>query len=296
MPDPSFPEDTLENNLRCKVIYYSCVNPSTIADLNQAWGYSPTYLYQESTIDRMEEEGMITVEEDGGKNIIQSNYDLLFAEDNVEKGLENVNRKILEEFLIHSKGFHAERSEERDREDLLNIARGNLDDELENNLQELEFSWDDYHKLLSLWRNDLFRETFFSLDILTALFGDRKDEMPSNPLNHLFRLTSGLVTAIARARGEQGVMIPPGLTYRAETVVVPAHRNLEREREDGGHGDFASMMNDTYSLYRTKFREDRFNHDFLRDFSELAMRKEGDRKFSRMFKNYRGSGTFNPFS
>ncbi len=296
MSADSFPTDLLDDNLRCKVIYYSCVNPKTIADLNQAWGYSPTYLYQENAIDKLAEAGIVSVEEDGGKKIIHSDYDALFREGNVDTGRETANQRILEEFLIHSKGFHADRGGERDRDDLLSIARGNLEQELEQNLQELEFSWDDYAKLVSLWRNELFRETFFSLDILTALFGERKDEMPANPLDHLFHLTAGMVTAIGRARGEQGMMVPPGLTYRAETVIVPAHRLLENRRDEHDAGDFVSKKNDAYSLFRTKFQKERFNHDFLRDFSKLAMRREKDRKFTKLFDKYRGSDGFtNPF-
>ncbi|MCJ7478878.1 MAG: hypothetical protein MUP63_01750 [Candidatus Nanohaloarchaeota archaeon QJJ-7] len=298
MSGDTFPEKLLEENLRCRVIYYSCVNPSTIADLNQAWGYSPTYLYQENAIDRLEDSGIIEVEEDGGKKIIESSYDKLFVEGNIEKGMDNINQLILQEFLIHSKGFHPSRGAERDREDMLSMARGNLEEELEQNLVAMEFSWDDYSKLVTLWQNELFKETFFSLDILTALFGDRKDELPQNPLDHLFRLTAGIVNVIGRSREERGLMVPPGLTYRVEPIIVPAHRLLDKRRSDeSDHSEFASRMNDVYSIFRSKFHEDRFNHDFLKDFSDLAMRRPRDRKFSDLFDKYRGSDRFtNPFS
>lgn len=297
MSGDGFPTELLEENLRCKIIYYSCINPKTIADLNQAWGYSPTYLYQENAIDKLEEHGIMSVEADGGRKILESDYDAPFSEGNVEQGLETANQRILEEFLVHSKGFHPNRGGARDREDLLSIARGNLEETLEQDLRELEFSWDDYATLVSLWRNEFFKETFFSLDILTALFSERKNEIPSNPLEHLFHLTAGIATVIGRARGEQGLMIPPGMAYRAEAVVVPAHRLLENRRsEKDAHAEFVSRMNDAYSLFRTKFREERFNHDFLQDFSNLAMRREEDKKFTKLFDKYRESDGFtNPF-
>lgn len=286
----AFDDTVLEDNLRCKIIYYSCINPNTISDLNSAWNYgSPTYLYQNDSLDRLKDADLIEVEKDGGKNIIRSNYSALFHEDNIERSRKHINREILREFLIHSKGFHPDRGPDRDRNDLLSIARGNLEEELEGNLRDIEFDRDDFSVLVDLWRTDVFREAFLALENTARLYGDRKSDLPANPVNYLFNLTAGIVNAIGRGREETGTEIPPGLMLRAEKIIIPVYRELERGHAgEEGYERFVRAMNDTYSLFRTRFQEDRFHYGFIQDFTELTMQDGSDRRIGDLFRKYRG--------
>jgi len=281
------------DNLRCKVIFYSCVMPQTISDLNQAWGYSsPTYLYQNDSLETLEDAHLITVEKDGGSNLIKSNYAVLFSDDIIEWSREHVNHAILKEFLIHSKGFHPRTEHHKDETDLLQIGRGNLEQELEANLQRLEFSADEYQTLCALWQQPVFKEAFLSLENVTRLFQDRKDDLPDNPLNFLFNLTAGIAGAITRGKNDrQALDIPPGLQYRTENIIVPTHRALEEhaDMDSDGYSDFVDAMNDVYSLFTAKFREDRFNYDFIEDFVDITIQDQEERKFNKLFKKYGGS-------
>lgn len=287
-----FDAELLDENLRCKVIYYSCINPHTISDLNESWGYgSPTYLYQDDSLDKLKDADLLTVEKSGGKNILRSNYDALFGADNVARSRAHINREILREFLIHSKGFHSDTGEPADRNDMLSIARGNLDDGLEANLRRIEFDADDFESLVAFWEHDVFREAFLSLETTARLFRDEKSGLPSNPMNYLFKLTAGIMEAIGRSRNESRMELPVGLRYRAEKVIIPAYRRLKQEHAgDDGYDEFVARMNDTYSLFRTRFQADRFNYDFIDDFTELTMQAEKDRKFGKLFQKYRGDG------
>lgn len=296
MGDNGFDPGVLADNLRCKIIYYSCINPNTISDLNKAWGYgSPTYLYQNDSLETLKDADLIMVETDGGKNIIRSNYESLFEPANVAQTKAHINQEILREFLVHSKGFHPKQEHQDDEQDLLGIARGNLDEELEENLQALEFSDSDMETLMRLWRNEVFRSAFLSLDITAGLFGHRKGDLPDNPLIYLFRLTAGIVAAMGRGQGETGMEIPPGLIYRSEPIIVTAYRWLDgnADTDSEEYTAFISHMKDTYSLFRTKFQEDRFHYGFIQDFISLTMQDAGEKKFGKLFKKYRGdSGLF----
>lgn len=288
MTDNAFDEAVLEEDLRRKVIYYSCFNPHTIADINAAWGYSsPTYLYQNSALEALKEAEMITVETVEGKNVITANYDGLFQEANVAASREHVNRAILQEFLIHAKGFHPRAHHDTDHNDLLHMGRGNLDDGLEGRLAALEFSAEEYETLTRLWQDGVFREAFLSLDTVSRLFGPKKDELPANPLIFLFKLTSGIAVAVGRARDDRGMEVPAGLTYRAEKVIVPVYRRLKAASDGDGFDGFTDVMNDVYSLYRSKFQEDRFNYAFINDFADLAMQTKDEQKFGKLFNKYR---------
>lgn len=282
--------DILSENLRCKIIYYSCITPNTISDLNKAWGYSsPTYLYQNNSLETLKDADLITVEKDGGSNVIHSNYNALFAEQNLEASRADINGEIVKEFLIHSKGFHPRAEHDADEQDLLHIGRGNLDEELEENLQALEFDRGEYQTLATLWENDIFISTFLSLENIARLFRDHKDELPDNPLNCLFRLTGGVTASISRGQhGKQHIDIPPGLRYRTENIIVPSHRTLQdhatsRTEE---YGAFRDAMKSVYTLFRTKFQEERFNYDFMQEFVDLTIQDEENRKFNKLFKKY----------
>lgn len=283
----------LGEDLRCKVIYYSCITPSTISDLNKAWGYSsPTYLYQNNSLEKLKEAGLITVDKDGGSNLIQSKYGPLFRQDIREWSREHVNHEILKEFLIHSKGFHPRTEHHEDEKDLLQIGRGNLEDDLEENLQQLEFNQSEYETLCTLWKNPVFKETFLSLENVSRLFTDRKDDLPDNPLTFLFNLTAGIASSITRGRKErQALDIPPGIQYRTENIIVPTHRLLEdhAEGENEEYQAFVTAMKDVYSLFRTKFQEDQFNYDFIQNFVDLTIQDQEERKFNKLFKKYGSS-------
>lgn len=284
--------DVLGEDLRCRVIYYSCFTPNTISDLNQAWGYSsPTYLYQNSSLETLKDANLITVDKSGGSNTIKSNYEDLFSHQLVEWSREHVNHEILREFLIHSKGFHPRTEHSKDEKDLLQIGRGNLEDDLEENLQQLEFSMEEYQTLCELWQNDVFRSTFLKLDNVARLFHDRKENLPDNPLNFLFNLTSGIAASISRGQNErQTVDIPPGLQYRAENIIVDAHRELKEHADEtsDAYSEFVTTMNKVYSLYTQKFRDDRFDYEFMQNFVDLTINDTEDRKFNKLFKKYGG--------
>ncbi len=284
--------DVLEEDLRCKVIYYSCFTPNTISDLNQAWGYSsPTYLYQNSSLESLKEANLITVDKDGGSNMIRSNYDDLFSHQVVAWSREHVNHEILREFLIHSKGFHPRTEHQKDEKDLLQIGRGNLEDDLEENLRKLEFDEDEYRTLCELWQNDVFKSTFLSLDNVARLFQDQKEDLPDNPLNLLFNLTSGIAAAISRGQNEQQTVdIPPGLQYRTENIIVDAHRTLKDHADSTAseYDAFVNAMNNVYRLYTEKFRDDRFDYGFMQDFVDLTIDDTADRKFNKLFEKYGG--------
>lgn len=283
----------LGEDLRCKIIYYSCITPNTISDLNKAWGYSsPTYLYQNNSLETLKDANLITVDKDGGSNLIRANYESLFDQEIVEWSREHVNREILREFLIHSKGFHPRTEHKDDEKDLLQIGRGNLNDELEDNLQRLEFDADEFQHLCKLWQSPVFTATFLSLDNVARMFHDRKEDLPNNPLNFLFNLTSGIAASISRGRNErQTVGIPPGLQYRTENIIVEAHRNLKGHADDRSteYDAFVDRMNRVYRLYMDKFQEDRFNYDFMQNFVDLTIQDQEDRKFNKLFKKYGGS-------
>jgi hypothetical protein len=282
----------LGDDLRCKVIYYSCITPQTISDLNKEWGYSsPTYLYQNNSLEKLKDAGLITVDKDGSSNLIESNYDTLFSNEIISWSREHVNHAILKEFLIHSKGFHPRTEHREDEKDLLQIGRGNLEDELEENLQRLEFSADEFQTLCALWQRPVFTETFLSLENVARLFHDRKDDLPDNPLNFLFNLTAGITAAITRGRsGQQSLDIPPGLQYRTENIIVPTHRALEEyaEQDHDDYDAFVDAMNDVYSLFQSKFQDDRFNYDFIENFVDLTIQDQEERKFNKLFKKYGG--------
>lgn len=282
----------LADDLRCKVIYYSCFTPNTISELNRAWGYnSPTYLYQNSSMDKLKDANLITVEKDGGSNRISSNYGTLFETDTLEDSRSHINRQILKEFLIHSKGFHPRTEYDSDEQDLLQIGRGNLDDDMEQNLQFLEFDSDEYMTLTRLWKTEVFKSAFISLDNTARLFQDQKDALPDNPLNFLFRLTTGISSSISRGRREtRNLDIPPGLRYRTENVIVPSHRALQdyAEEDTEAYQEFRRAMKDVYDLFCTKFQEERFNYDFMQEFVDLTIQDTEDRKFNKLFKKYGG--------
>lgn len=290
MSQDSFDLDVLSDNLRCKIIYYSCINPHTISDLNREWGYnSPTYLYQKDALQKLKDANLITVEKDEGKNIITSNYEALFSEENVERSMEKVNREILREFLIHSKGFHSDTHTPQDKEVMLNMGRDNLEMELEENLRMMEFGEEEYRKLIKLWRRDLFKEVFLSLEVLTRLFKDRKKDLPDNPLIFLFRLTSGATHSISKVRKEKGVEIPSGMKYRFEKVVVPVYRTLKGKYSDGsGYDDFRNYMKDVFSLFRTKFRDEKFDYSFMEQFAEMTVYDESEEKLGNFLQKFRG--------
>lgn len=288
MTEEAFDEAVLEGDLRRKVIYYSCFNPHTIADINAAWGYSsPTYLYQNDALEALEEAGMITVETVEGKNVITTNYDGLFQEEHIAASREHVNREILREFLIHAKGFHPRAEHGDDHNDLLRMGRGNLEEGLEGRLDAIEFDAEEYRTLTRLWQDDVFREAFLSLDTVSRLFGPKKDELPANPLIFLFKLTSGIAVAVGRARDDRGMEVPAGLTYRAEKVIVPVYRRLKASSGGEAFDGFTAAMNDVYSLYRSKFQEDRFDYGFVNDFADLAMQTNKEKKFGKLFDRYR---------
>lgn len=288
MSDEAFDAAVLEGDLRRKVIYYSCFNPHTIADINAAWGYSsPTYLYQNSALEALKDADMITVDTVEGKNVITTNYKGLFSAENVAASREHVNREILREFLIHAKGFHPRAHHSDDHTDLLDMGRGNLEDGLEGRLAAIEFDPDEYATLTRLWQDDVFREAFLSIDTVSRLFGPKKDELPANPLIFLFKLTSGIAVAVGRARDERRMEVPAGLTYRAEKVIVPVYRRLKTSSGGATFDGFTEAMNDVYSLYRSKFQDDRFNYAFVNDFADLAMQTRGERKFGKLFERYR---------
>ncbi len=288
MPDNGFKREVLEDNLRCKIIYYSCINPSTISELNSAWGYSsPTYLYQKNSMEKLKDADLIQVEKQNGKNLITSNYDALFHDENLEHSREAINFEILKEFLIQSKGFHPG-GDHPDLDSLLEMGRNNLDREIEKELRTLEFERREFDKLIELWRTDVFKQVFLSLDITTKLAGDRKSMLPANPLNYLFKLTTGVMSSITRGRGRMGeVEIPPDLSYRAEKIIVPAYRALEQMQEDKSYDEFTSKMGDTYSMFRTKFRHERYNYDFMEKFVDLTIKDTKNTKITDMFEQYR---------
>ncbi|MDY6777410.1 MAG: hypothetical protein SVU32_01985, partial [Candidatus Nanohaloarchaea archaeon] len=207
----SFDQSILEDDLRCKIIYYSSINPTTIAEINTAWGYSsPTYLYQNKSLERLKDADLIEVEKQGSKNLLTANYQVLFSEDNLQQSRDQINQSILQEYLIHSKGVHP-RGDEDDRDRFLEMGRANLEQELEDELQELEFDSQEFSKLTRLWKTDIFRETFLKLDNTAIMLGDRKEDIPANPLHYLFRLTTGIMESINRGREEQRLEIPPEL-------------------------------------------------------------------------------------
>lgn len=288
-----FDINVLQEDLRCKVIYYSCITPCTISDLNKAWGYSsPTYLYQNNSLEQLKDADLITVDKDGGSNTITSNYESLFSNDIITWSREHVNHEILKEFLIHSKGFHPRTEHEDDEKDLLQIGRGNLEDDLEDNLQRLEFDEGEYEKMCNLWKNPVFKSTFLSLDNVSRLFQGRKDDLPANPLNFLFSLSAGIASSITRGRKDQQALdIPPGLQYRAENIIVPTHRALKEraDESDAEYQAFVNEMKEVYSLFRTKFRGERFNYDFIENFVDLTIQDQEERKFNKLFKKYGGN-------
>lgn len=290
--DNGFDVNVLGEDLRCKVIYYSCITPSTISNLNKEWGYSsPTYLYQNNSLEQLKEANLITVDKDGGSNLIESNYDELFSHNVIEWSREHVNHEILKEFLIHSKGFHPRTEHQEDERDLLQIGRGNLEDDLEENLQRLEFTEDEYQTLCALWKSPIFKQTFLSLENVARLFHDQKDDLPDNPLNFLFNLTAGIASSISRGREERQTLdIPPGLQYRTENIIVPTHRSLEDHADEQSeeYQTFVRTMKDAYSLFRTKFQDDRFNYDFIENFVDLTLQEQEERKFNKLFKKYGG--------
>jgi len=295
MTGPSFKQELLSENLRCKIIYYSCINPHTVAEMNDAWGYSsPTYLYQNDSIERLEETGMISVSEDGGKNIIRSKYDVLFEDSLVRDRQASINRDILQEYLLHSKGFHTTASDGMDLETLLDMGHENLDEGMQDDVEHLQFDADEFRTLLVLWKNQVFKEIFLSLDITVKIAGDNKSRLPENPLDHMFRITAGLMTSISRGRGEnQELRVPQDLRYRAEKIIVPAYRKLENHQEHSAYEGFVKAMKDTYAMFGSKFRPERFNYDFIDDFIGLTIREESEKKLGRLLDKYRGdSGIF----
>jgi len=286
----TFNQELLADNLRCKIIYYSCITPNTVSDLNKAWGYSsPTYLYQEQSLEQLKQADMIEVEKDGSKNLIRSNYDLLFGKETREDSREHINREILREFLVHSKGFHPHPRDQVEVENLVQMGRQNLEDELKQELERLEFGPQEFQTLTQLWRTEPFKQIFLSLEITSKLVGDDRDSLPSNPLTYLFRMTAGLMSSVSRAHSDgKNAEIPPDLQYRAEKIIVPAYRMLDDLEQDQRYDEFTMAMEDTFSLFRTKFKEERFNYDFIEDFIDLTIRDQSEkRKFGKLFSKYR---------
>lgn len=281
----------LKDNLRFRIIYYSCINPNTISELNEAWGYSsPTYLYQDSSLEKLQEANLIQIERGSEKNIITSNYSALFSEENLGNSLDTINREILEEFLINSKGFQPGTKHDSDKEVLLEMARNNLEIDLEEQLMEIEFDEEEFEKLVNLWNNNTFKEAFLSLECLSRLFKDRKQRIPDNPLIFLFRLTMGINSSLGRVRDER-MDIPDDLKYRFEKIIVPVYRTLKKKSPDGSSDElreFKKLLNDTFSLFRTKFKEERYDFTFIERFSDMTIHGEEEKKVGNLFKKLRG--------
>lgn len=280
-----FNKEPFEDNLRCKIVYYSCINPNTISGLNEAWGYSsPTYLYQDKTLEKLKDNGLVEIDRRGSKNVIKSDYKKIFSEENMEDSRESINREIVREFLIHSKGFHPQHKNPAEVENLVEMGKSNLEEEQKEELAEIEFSREDYRKLKELWKNPVFREIFLSTEITARVVGDKKNRLSENPLNYLFKLTAGVISSINRARRNEPLEIPPELKHRAEKIIVPIHRKLKKRDGSEEHSEFTEKMNDVYSLFRNKFKHERFNHDFIEDFIDTALKKESDEKISSFFQ------------
>lgn len=293
MSDTGADLSLLQENLRLKVIYYSCINPNTISDLNEAWGYSsPTYLYQGSSLEKLQDANLIEVRRGSEKNTITSNYNALFSKENLERSLSKINKEILEEFLINSKGFQPGTNHDSDKDVLLDMARDNLDMDLEEQLMEIEFDEEEFKKLVEFWTNDTFKEAFLSLGCISRLFKDRKQRIPDNPVIFLFRLTMGVASSLGRVRDER-MDIPDDLKYRFEKIIVPVYRTLKKKSPDGSSPElkeFKKELNDTFSLFRTKFKEDRYDFSFIERFSDITIHDEEERKVGSLFKKLKGDG------
>ncbi|MFB6217143.1 MAG: hypothetical protein ABEJ72_09335, partial [Candidatus Aenigmatarchaeota archaeon] len=118
--------------------------------------------------------------------------------------------------------------------------------------------------------------------------GDRKKELPHNPVVFLFKLTTGLTSSMGRVRDEMSLEVPHGMRYQFERVIVPIYRSLRKREGTEEYERFQNEVNDVFSLLRTKFRKDRFDLSFVERFVETALQEETDRKFGRFLEKLRG--------
>lgn len=179
---------TLLEDLRARVIYYSCIaEPKNIVEISELWDYkTSTYFYQtksKEVTQEMVSKKLVSMLK-GGR--FQSNYNLLLEKKEATEFFERTNNRISNEIIIEKYDWE--------------VTEGQLEDplfkefciekkpELKKILDETKIVGKEIEKFLSLWKASLFKKIFLSADCIKKLVGDRR-QLPENPRDLLFDIT-----------------------------------------------------------------------------------------------------------
>ncbi len=250
------PFSVFEENVRCKILYYACITPHTIAEVNRALGYkSPTFLYQRNSLSLLKREGLLkSIKGSEKKKIIQTNYDSLFDKSLLDETFREINNIIEIDFLTDWESEVTENDLEikKFRELIIN----NLSEEKRSQLKKKKFTTEEFNNLVSFWKTSIFRDVIFSLDVISKA---DKHRLPDNPLNYVIRLMLGFFNRYYMYFDQDrfGLVVPWELSMHIDNIYPAYYEGLELTKENAtpkDFQDFKEKQQAAFDLACRKFR------------------------------------------
>lgn len=250
------PFKVFEENVRCKILYYSCITPHTIAEVNRTLGYkSPTYLYQRNSLALLGEAGLIkSIEGSEKRKAIQTNYEAIFEKTLLEETLKDINDVIEVNFLTYWESEISESDLEikKFREMIIN----GLSAEERDILTHKKFSKEEFDSLAAFWKNPIFRDVIFSLDVISKV---DKHRLPDNPLFYIINVMFGIFERYYGYFYPDNIPleIPWTLSMYIDTLYPAYYKSIKSAIDNASSDDFQEFKEKhqvTFDLICQKFR------------------------------------------
>lgn len=246
-----------KRNMRYKLIYYSSFNPVTIQEISSAWGYkSPTYLYQKGSLKTLIENNFLLAGEHKGRNVIRSNMNFIFTNENIVNTISAINEVIETDiFMKFNPTITPQALKIEKYKELLTkiLPRDYLEI-----ISRRSFNFKEFMVLINLWKDPIYVKAFLSLNIISQF---SKNDLTNNPLEFLFKYTCGFYGECFRAQEsnlDEEFDIPYELSpFYLEEHLPLIYDNLTKVKKEFSKAEMKSFKRKhkkSYNLIVNKFK------------------------------------------